>query len=75
MCAMCGSNPCVSRCPNAPDPDPVYICDKCGSGIYKGEKFFDGSEGYICKDCIDDMTSEEILEMLGENLRIAEQEE
>ena len=26
----------------------------------------DGPEGYICKECIDDMTADEILEMLGE---------
>lgn len=33
MCAMCGSSPCVSRCPNAPEPKPVYECSRCGYGI------------------------------------------
>lgn len=75
MCSVCLKTPCDSRCPNAPEPKPIYVCEKCGCGIFPGEKFFDGPEGYICEDCIDDMTSKEILEMLGENFRIAEKEE
>lgn len=75
MCSVCLQNPCDSRCPNAPEPDPIYECDKCGCGIFQGEKFFDGPDGYICKKCIDEMTAEEILEMIGENFRTAEKEE
>lgn len=71
MCSVCMSRPCHPRCPNAPEPKPVHTCDKCGYGIFEGDKFLDGPEGYICKECIDDMTADEILEMLGENLRTA----
>ena len=71
MCSVCMSNPCHPQCPNAPEPKPVYTCDKCGYGIFEGDKFLNGPEVYICKDCLDDMTADEILEMLGENLRTA----
>ena len=71
MCAECGMNPCHPRCPNAPEPEPVHTCNKCGYGIFEGDKFFHGPEGYICRECLDDMTAEEILEMLGESLRTA----
>ena len=71
MCCECMSNPCHPRCPNAPEPKPVYICSKCGYGIFEGDKFLDGSDGYICKECLDDMTADEILEMLGEDFRTA----
>lgn len=75
MCSVCMSNPCHPRCPNAPEPEPVYTCDKCGYGIFAGDKFFDGPEGYICEECLDDMTTDEILEMFGEKLQTAQKEE
>lgn len=75
MCSVCMSNPCHPRCPNTPEPEPVYTCNKCGYGIFDGDKFFDGPEGYICEECLDDMTSDEILEMFGEKLQTAQKEE
>ena len=75
MCSVCMSNPCHPRCPNAPEPEPVYTCNKCGYGIFDGDTFFDGPEGYICEECLDDMTSDEILEMFGEKLQTAQKEE
>lgn len=75
MCSVCMSNPCHPRCPNAPEPEPVYTCNKCGYGIFDGDKFFDGPEGYICEECLDDMTTDEILEMFGEKLQTAQKEE
>lgn len=75
MCSVCMSNPCHPRCPNAPEPEPVYTCNKCGYGIFDGDKFFDGPEGYICEECLDDMTSDEILEMFGGKLQTAQKEE
>ena len=72
MCSICLKTPCDSRCPNASESKPIYVCDKCGYGIFQGEKFFDGPDGYICEECINDMTAKEIIEMLGENLRTAE---
>lgn len=75
MCSVCMSNPCHPRCPNAPEPEPVYTCNKCGYGIFDGDKFFDGPEGHICEECLDDMTTDEILEMFGEKLQTAQKEE
>ena len=28
----------------------MHECDRCGYGIYEGDEFFDGPEGYICKE-------------------------
>lgn len=75
MCAMCGSSPCVSRCPNAPEPKPVYECSRCGYGIMDGDKYFDSPEGYICEECIEDMTAKEFMELTGETFSTAEKEE
>lgn len=71
MCGMCLRSPCDTRCPNAPEAKIIYTCSKCGYGIFEGEKFLDGPEGYICEECLADMTVKEILEMCGENLRTA----
>lgn len=75
MCAMCGSYPCVSRCPNAPEPKPVYVCEKCGYGIFEEDKYYDSPEGYICKECVEDMTVSEFMEMIGETFSTAKKEE
>lgn len=75
MCAMCGSYPCVSRCPNAPEPVPVYKCCKCGDGIHDGEKYYDGPEGHVCECCLEDMTAREFMKLIGETLSTAEKEE
>lgn len=75
MCSMCLSIPCHPRCPNAPESVAVHRCYKCGVGIFEGEKYLDSSKGQICEDCLDDMTVEEWLELLGESLAIAEKEE
>lgn len=75
MCVICGSYPCVSRCPNAPEPVPVYECGKCGYGIMDGDKYYDSSDGYICEGCIEDMTAKEFMELIGETFSTAEKEE
>lgn len=75
MCAECGMNPCHPRCPNAPEPVPVYECCRCGYGILEGDKFWDSPEGYMCEDCVDEMDAKEILEMCDESLTEAKKEE
>lgn len=74
MCEICRKMPCDSRCPNAPDPLPVYACAKCGSDIFGGEIFYDSPEGPICMDCMDSMTTIDILELIGEKCSVAEME-
>lgn len=75
MCAECSSTYCYSRCPNAPEPKIVHVCVKCGYGIEEGDLFWDSPEGKICKDCVEDMSAEELLSLYGECLTEAEQEE
>lgn len=75
MCSVCLQSPCSSRCPNASEPEPVYMCIKCNEGIFSGDKYFDSYLGPICEDCLDDMTVKECLEYVGETLSTAEKEE
>lgn len=71
MCSVCMRVPCHPRCPNAPEPVPIYRCGKCGEGIFEGDKYYDSQKGYICEECLDDMSSGELLELVGESLASA----
>ena len=71
MCEICMKEPCDPRCPNAEEEKKVHICCECFKGIYAGEKCYEGSVGFICKECLDDMDVEEILELVGESLQTA----
>lgn len=53
MCEECRHYPCISSCPNAPEPEPVYICDNCDEGIYPGETVYEIGGHKYCEDCID----------------------
>jgi hypothetical protein len=48
------------------------VCSECGTGIFEGEKFYDGYNGPVCMDCLEDMTVSEMVELLGEKLTTAE---
>ncbi len=72
MCEICLKTPCDSRCPNAPEPKPVAICSECGEGIYEGDKYFDGPDGPVCEACMEDKNVDEILEVFGEKMKVAE---
>lgn len=48
---------------------------KCGEGIFEEDKYYDSPEGYICKDCVEDMTVSEFMEMIGETFSTAKKEE
>lgn len=71
MCDICMQSPCHPRCPNAPEPVPEYWCSECGEGIFDGDEYFDSQEGPICKNCMEDMTIEEILALCSEELKRA----
>ena len=71
MCIECGLNPCDARCPNADEEIAVFRCVLCGDLIYAGDRYWDSSEGCICKDCLDEMSREDILELCGEQLKKA----
>lgn len=53
MCEICLKSPCDPRCPNAPDPKPVYICDGCGHDIVEGEDAWHVLDEVYCEKCID----------------------
>lgn len=71
MCEICLQNPCVSRCPNAPEPKPDMICSVCGEGIFEGDEYFEGNQGAICGLCMDDKSYKEILDLFGEGMKTA----
>lgn len=72
MCSVCLKNPCDPRCPNAPEQKEVYICSECFGGIYPGDKFWEGMDGQrICKECLDNMDTEAIIELMGDSLKRA----
>lgn len=54
MCEECRQYPCASNCPNAPEPMPIYICEKCEEGIYNGESVYEIDGHYYCESCIND---------------------
>ena len=54
MCEICRKNPCHPRCPNAPDPIPVFICSECGQDIYEGVDYWDVLGEQYCEYCIDE---------------------
>lgn len=74
MCDICLSSPCLPRCPNAPEPPTVYTCDECGEGIREGDEYIDESVK-ICRDCIENMSAMELLDVLDIGFRTAEAEE
>lgn len=53
MCDVCLQSPCASRCPNAPEPDFVYICSGCGAKIYPGDSVWHIMGEQFCELCID----------------------
>ncbi len=71
MCAVCKQIPCHASCPNAPEPNPMHRCGKCGGGIFEGDKYFRDANLKICGDCMNEMSAEEILCLFGERLIIA----
>jgi len=71
MCSICLQNPCASRCPNASEPKPVECCVLCGEGIYEGGKYFESNEGPVCKECMEEKSYEEILDIFGESMKTA----
>lgn len=75
MCEICRQTPCHPRCPNAPEPRAVKTCCKCGTGIFEGEKYLETTDGSVCKECLEELSVDEWLEIMGESLETAEREE
>lgn len=71
MCSVCRRDPCAAGCPNADEPIQKHVCSMCGYGIYEGDRYYDGPKGYYCEDCLVDMSLEELVELMGEELKTA----
>ena len=65
MCDLCYSNPHLPGCPNAPEPKHGYKCSYCGGEIVEGEYFYDIDGRLYHDDCLDEMSREKILELVG----------
>nr|WP_325241814.1 hypothetical protein [uncultured Oscillibacter sp.] len=55
MCEICHYTPCLSGCPNAPDPPAAFECHSCGEGICPGDEYARIGGAEYCERCIDDM--------------------
>ena len=53
-CDICLKSPCDPRCPNAPDPKPVFVCSGCGEDILDGDDYWDILGEQFCESCIHD---------------------
>lgn len=52
MCRECNQFVCHPRCPNAPEPVAVYVCDCCGEDILEGFDVWIINDETFCEDCI-----------------------
>lgn len=75
MCEVCLTSPCNPRCPNAPEPEMIYICVSCGEGIEEGEDFFELDDGYYHEDCFRDDAVRILCDDYGARRGVAEKEE
>ena len=75
MCAICRRSPCDPRCPNAPDPPTVYTCEECGEGILVGDEFAEIGDRQYHIDCLESLSTRELLKMFDVETQFAEVEE
>lgn len=75
MCDICMRSPCLSGCPNAPDPMPVAHCCSCGEPIIRGDEYgiIDGETW--CEDCLEDLPLCVLIPKLGGEWRTASEED
>lgn len=53
MCNICFSSPCLSRCPNAPEPKVRGYCEQCGDQLREDYEYYtDNDNNKFCsEDC------------------------
>lgn len=54
MCEVCRSSPCLSGCPNAPDPEAIHTCKHCGEDIVVGDEYYEYDGEYYHEECFED---------------------
>lgn len=76
MCDICGRTPCDSRCPNAPDPDAIFICKWCHEPIAIGEEYLEfGGDYYHLEECASDAAISLLTKECGARIGVAEEED
>ena len=60
MCDLCLQSPCSRNCPNSGHkPKPVFVCGKCGYGLYYGDDAYRiDDETVWCENCMIDASFE-----------------
>lgn len=36
------------------DPDPVYMCEDCGGGIFEGDRYYSVNGEILCEECMEE---------------------
>lgn len=65
MCELCMSFPCLSGCPNEEEAPVVATCATCGEPIYKGEEAADIDGNMHHVECLENITTRELLGLFG----------
>lgn len=71
MCTECRMSPCHPNCPNAV-PDGMFECASCGEVIEYGTEYVEIGDHKYCFCCIDNMTTNELIEAFGGDVKTAE---
>jgi len=74
VCMECRMNPCSPYCPNAPEPETVYVCEHCNEPIVVGEEYYEYDGECYHEECFGDIAVALLLEN-GAVLKEAEVEE
>lgn len=72
---LCLRSPCDARCPNAPEPPAVHICKDCGENIVPGDECAEIDGSYYHIECLENMTTRELLALFDVFPETAEMEE
>lgn len=51
ICDLCHQSPHHPRCPNAPEPQVIAVCEKCGEEFYEDDYFIAIDYMLLCEDC------------------------
>ncbi len=75
MCAECHQTPCHPRCPNAPEPKAIFICESCGEAICEGDDAYEIGGAYYHEECAEDNALEILVELFDARKFTAEPQE
>lgn len=64
MCAECHFSNCPSGCPNYESPAHDYECSFCGHGMYYESRCVNKNWNFICPDCIENLSDDQLAYLL-----------